>query len=80
MLLTSVLLKTEAHQRKGGSETKQGPGGLLGTSLSMCPISCFSGISFSLHELPRVPKGRFRQLLIREGRGCRDRRGTVKKQ
>ena len=35
--------------------------------------------SFSLHDLPWVPRGRFKQLLIREGRGCGDKGGTVKK-
>ena len=35
---------------------------------------------FSLHGLPWVPRGRFGQLLIREGRGCRDQGGAVKKQ
>ena len=35
---------------------------------------------FSLHDLPCAPKGRFKQLLIREGRGCRDKAGAVKKQ
>ena len=50
-------------------EIKQGPMGLLNTSLSESPISCFKGISFSLHDLPWVPKGRFKQLLTRGERG-----------
>ena len=29
--------------------------------------------SFSLHDLPWVPIGRFKQLLVREGRGCETR-------
>ena len=40
--------------------------GLLGTKAFLCP-------------LPWVPKGRFKPLLIREGRGCRDKGRAVKK-
>ena len=36
--------------------------------------------SFSLHDLPWLPRGRFKQLLIREGRGCKAReKPTVKR-
>ena len=52
------------------SETKQDPVGLRGTGAFL----------FSLHDLHWVPNGRFKQLLIREGRGYKDRRGTAKKQ
>lgn len=41
-------------------------------SLSMFPVSCLYGIDFSLCDL-WVPKNRFRQLLIKEWRECRDR-------
>ena len=37
-------------------------------------------ISVQLCELPWVPKGRFKQLLINEVKGFRDKRGTTKKQ
>ena len=49
-------------------------------SLSMSPISCLLEIDSSIHDLPWVPKGRFEQLLMREGRGCRVKGGAVKKQ
>ena len=35
--------------------------------------------SFSLYNLPWVPMGRLKQLLIREGTGCEDKGGTVKR-
>ena len=36
--------------------------------------------SFSLHDLPWVPTGRFKQLLMREGMGCEIReKQTVKR-
>ena len=50
------------------------------TSLSVSPISCFWGVNFSLHDLPWVPKGWFKQMLIREGRGCRNQKRAVQKQ
>ena len=43
------------------------PVGLLGTKTFLCP-------------LPWASKGRFKQLLIREGRRCTDEKGTFKKQ
>ena len=43
-------------------------------------LVCKKKASFSFHELPWVPKGRFKQLLIREGRECRNKEGAVKKQ
>ena len=36
--------------------------------------------SFSLQDLPWVPVGRFKQLLIREGRGCKAREKQSKEQ
>ena len=58
-----------------------GPCGAPGhISLSVSPICCLCGINFSLHDLPWVPKGRFKQLLNREGRGHRDQEGAVRKQ
>ena len=59
----------------GGSdrdETEQDPAGLLGTGTFL--------FHSSLHDLPGVPKARFIQLLIQEGRGCRDKGGTARKQ
>ena len=44
----------------------------------MSPVS-YRGIEFSLHDLPWVPKVRFKQLLIREGRGCRNQGGAVQR-
>ena len=38
------------------------------------------GTKAFLWPLPWVPKCRFKQLLIREGRGCRDQGRAVKKQ
>jgi len=62
--------------------TKQGSLGLLGTKAFLCPPLLVFRIwaSFSLHDLPCAPRGRFRQMLIREGRGCKDKGGGVKKQ
>ena len=68
---TSILLKIEEYQRKGGIDTAQGPVGLLGTKTFCVPhfFDYRKQPSFSLHDLPWVPIGRFKQLLIREGRG-----------
>ena len=63
-----------AHKLVFDKEAEQGPVGLLGTNLSASPISCFSGVRFSLLDLPSVSKGRFKQLLIREGSGCKEER------
>ena len=47
----------------------------------MSPISCFQEIGLiNLHGLPQVLKGRFRNLLIREGKGCRDKVGAIQQQ
>ena len=46
------------------------------TSLSASCVSAFSGISLSLQEPSQSSKG---QLLSREGRGCRDLGGAVKR-
>lgn len=54
------------------------PVGLLGTEALLSSVS--SGQDSSLHDLPRVPKGRFQQLLIREGRECRNKGETAKEQ
>ena len=52
-----------------------GPCGVPGHgSLSVSPVSCLQGIDFSLHDLPGVPKRRFKQLLSGK-RGCRDQGG-----
>ena len=53
-----------------------GPCGALGHgSPSASPVSCLQGIDFSLHDVPRVPKSRFKQLLSGK-RGCRDKGGA----
>ena len=60
---------------------EQGPVGLLGTKAFCVPhfLDYRKQPSFSLHDLPRVPMGRFKQLLIREGKGCETReKQTVK--
>ena len=60
---------------------RAGPCGAPGHgSLSVSPISCLEGAESSLHDLPWVLKGRSEQLLIREGRGSRDKTGAAKKQ
>ena len=38
-----------------------------------------NGLYFGLHDLPWVAASRFKQLLIREGRGYRDKGGTIKR-
>ena len=50
-------------------DTMQGPVGLLGTRFFCVPhfFDYRKQPSFSLHDLPWVPTGRFKQLLIREG-------------
>ena len=54
-----------------------GPCGAPGHgSLSVSPVSCLQGIDFSLHDVPGVPKSRFKQLLSRK-RGCRDEGGAM---
>lgn len=56
--------------------------GLLGTKAFLCPAFLVfrKWVSFSLHALPWAPRGRSRQVLIRERRGCKVKGGTVKKQ
>ena len=49
----------------GGAETERGPVGLPGTEALLSPVSCRQ--DSSLHDLPRVPKGRSEQLLIKGG-------------
>ena len=63
--------------------TVQEPCRLPGTEAFLCPLFLVSKEqtpASSLHDLPRVPKGRFGQLLIRERRGCRDKAETAKEQ
>ena len=63
-------------------ETEQDPVGLLGTNAFLCSpfLVLRKSASFSLHGLPWVTRDRFRQLLIREERGCKDNGGRVKQQ
>ena len=62
---------SSAREREGGSkpEMEQGPLGLLGTKAFLWPpLFIFrKWASFCLHDLPWVPRGTFRQLLIRKG-------------
>ena len=60
-------------------ETKQGMVGSWAHKPFCVPIPYFGGINFSLQDFPCIPKGRFSQLLIREGRGCRDQGGAIKR-
>ena len=46
-------------------ETKKDPVSLPGMEAFLCPVSCRQ--DSSLHDIPWVPKGRFKPLLIREG-------------
>ena len=62
---TSVPLKIEEYQRKGRNETERGPMGLPGTEAFLFPISCRQ--DSSLHDLPWVPKSRFKKLQIKGG-------------
>lgn len=48
--------------------------------LSVFPTSCLQEKSFSLLDIVRVPKDRFKQLLIRQGREGRNKEGLAKKQ
>ena len=48
--------------------------------LSVSPASCLWGRDASLHNLLWVPEGRSEQLLVREGRGCKDKGGAASKQ
>ena len=67
--------------RDAGTATVQGPVGLLSTRPFSVP-HCFDNRklpSFSLHDLPWGAMGRFKQLLIMEGRGWKIReKHTVK--
>ena len=56
------------------TEMKQSPVGFLGTKSFLCsPFLIFRKLaSFNLHGLPCVPRGRFRQLLMEEGRQGND--------
>ena len=56
-------------------DTEQGPMGLQGTKTFCVPhfFEYRKQPSFSLHDLPWVPVGRFKQLLIRQRRGCKTR-------
>ena len=46
----------------------------------MPPVSYLQDRGFSLHNLPGVPKGSFKQLLIKEERRCWNKGGAVKRQ
>ena len=57
------------------NETEQGSVELLGTKAFLCPpfLVLRKWVWFSRYDLPWVPRDRFRQLLIEEGRGCKDK-------
>ena len=62
---------------------RAGPCGAPGhKSLSVPPISLITGnrLHSASKTFPELQWGRFKQLLIREGRGCRDQGGTVKRE
>ena len=63
------------------TDTDQDPVELLDRRVSLCLpfLDHRKQASFSLHGLPRAPMGRFKQLLTREVRGCRDKGEAVKK-
>ena len=63
------------------SETDQDPVGLQGTKAFLCTpfLVCRKYASFSLHDLPWITKGRFKQLLIRKG-GDSETRGEQSSQ
>ena len=66
----------------GGIDTEQGPMGSLGTKPFCVPhfLDYRKQPSFSLHDLPWFPRGIFKQLLVREGRGCKTwKKQTVKR-
>ena len=57
-------------------EAEQDPDGAPGhRNLSVSPVPCFQGIDSSLQTSLSS-----KELLIREGRGCRNKEGAVKKQ
>ena len=63
------------------SDTEQDPVGLLGTK-PFCVFHFFDytkQASFSIHEFPWVPINRFKQLLIRKGRGWGPREEQIVK-
>ena len=76
----SISFKEACRYMPHGSYQK-GPVGLLGTR-ALCPycFDCRKQPSFSLHHLPWVPVGRFKQLLTREGRGCETREKQTQEQ
>ena len=73
---------TTSSTNEHDSETEHDPVGLLGMEAfaRFLFVSFLKGIDSNLHDLPWVPKGRFKQLLIRKGRVCRDKGGAIKKQ
>ena len=63
------------------ADIKQDPVGLLGTKASVFSVSCLEEIGFIQPPGPSLSsRDRFKWLLIREGRGCREKGGRIKKQ
>ena len=78
-------VQVEMDARLALVQTGRGTGSLGRQLLHSSGLMSFSkrrgaGHSDSLLDLPWVPKGRSKQLLIREGRGCGDQGGAVRKQ
>ena len=63
----------QGHRPVRAYRYQSGPrGALLGTKAFLCTLfSCLQEKGFSLLGFPWIAKGRFKQLLIREGRKCR---------
>ena len=64
--------------QRGLSETKRGPVRLPGMEAFLPPISCRQGSS--LHDLLWVPKGRFKQLLMKGGSATKPPEARLKGQ
>ena len=64
-----------------GNDTEKDPVGLLGAKAFLFPLFLdhWKYILFTLQDLPWVPKQLVQTVAIREGRGFRDKGGTVKR-
>ena len=74
--LPFIYLKMKRFWNQTGSCGTSGHGNLT----VLCfppPISCSQGFASSLQDFPRVSKGSFKQLLIREGRRCKAKGGVI---
>ena len=72
----NILIYNKEHWGlESEGDTAQGPVELVGTKTYLSPHFLYyrKQLSVRLHDLPWIPKGRFKQLLIREGSGCETR-------